>query len=129
MPLPGAPPAWSTSPPDNWERYKENCDALTRSYDLRKLADRQQLAKDVGTEVVDGDPDSGSARQIMQGAQQQVWLYERDLCLGAAMHQAAITLATERADVKGSTLGSADRCVVGIVGLAHVPGIVGNWCV
>ena len=75
----------------------------------------------------------------MDGAQQQVVLYERDLCLTAALCRAAAAAAKlggaarkkqQRAAVaaaKGKDNTKGGPCVLAIVGLAHVPGIVGNW--
>eukprot|EP01052_Picozoa_sp_SAG31_P017833 SAG31_NODE_1238_length_9176_cov_9.589181_12_plen_264_part_00 len=120
VPVEQAPAEWATTAPPGWARYVQGCDEMARAYDLRKAGDRAKLALDVGGTPTKGR-EAGPAQQVLEGAQLQVILYERDLCLTAGLHRAA-TAAAAKAPKR-----SDPPCVVAIVGLAHVPGIVGNW--
>lgn len=89
------------------------------------------------------------AKQAFEGADLRVWLYERDLILADNLYRISSEPATigaqdergvggitkgirthrrtRRLRAFGGLSGSQERVVVGIVGLAHVPGIVANW--
>jgi hypothetical protein len=103
-------------------------------------ADRNQHSSRSTTEA---------AKQAFEGGDLRVWLYERDLILADNLYRVSAATAASGArdepSVGGSTKannthrrngrrrasgglsGSKERVVVGIVGLAHVPGIVANW--
>ena len=153
VPKVSCPEAWRVEPPAGWEEYRAGCDTLATAYDLRLPAERNRLALAVGGagagthDGADAAPSKGEgARQIFEGADLRVWLYERDLILADNLYRVAVAAGQEgssgtakargrtrsgsgRSKVKGrgSNSGSAERVVVGIVGLAHVPGVIANW--
>ena len=71
----------------------------------------------------------GQADQAFQGAELRVFLYERDLVLASGLwHAAATTSTASTVNIAARRRGGGGmRNVVGVVGLAHVPGIVANW--
>lgn len=151
VPKASCPPEWKLEPPQGWEEYRAGCDTLVATYDLRLPGERNRLALAVGGAVpaAGGDspdeeaaPSKGEgARQIFQGTDQRVWLYERDLILADNLFRVSTALGRKQQGVSGRAqrqqqrqIGRRagggkppERVIVGIVGLAHIPGIVANW--
>jgi len=124
------PDEWKSVAPEGWAQHRSESELLAAEYDLSKHSERRRLADDVnGTrngkmvknkQPEPADPGRVRALNVLHGPARQVWLYERDLILARGLHSAAVGAAAKAGK------GGRGR-VVGVVGLAHVPGIVDNW--